>query len=53
MLSSTEHEIFLLIKVKMPTIVGILTFMSGNINILDLSEPKKAEILDFVLLMSI
>ena len=31
----------------MPTIVGILTFMSGENNILDLSEPKKAEFLEF------
>ena len=29
MLNSTEHEIILLINVKMPTIVGILTFMSS------------------------
>ena len=28
MLNSAEHEHFLLINVKMPTIVGILTFMS-------------------------
>ena len=28
MLNSAEHEIFLLINVKMPTIVGILTFIS-------------------------
>ena len=28
MLNSAEHEIILLINVKMPTIVGILTFMS-------------------------
>ena len=28
MLNSGEHEIFLFINVKMPTIVGILTFMS-------------------------
>ena len=32
---------FLLINVKMPTIVGILTFMSRKNNILGLSEPKK------------
>ena len=31
---------FLLINVKMPTIVGILTFMSRKNSILDLSEPK-------------
>ena len=44
MLNSTEHEIFLLINVKMPTTVGILTFMSWkNIN-LGLSEPEKGPI---------
>ena len=31
---------FLLINVKMPTIVGILTFMSRKNSILGLSEPK-------------
>ena len=46
MLISTDHEIFLLINVKMPTIVGILTFMSGKNNILGLSGSKKAEFLD-------
>ena len=35
---------FLLINVKMPTIVGILTFMSRKNSILDLSEPKKSRI---------
>ena len=44
---------FLLINVKMPTIVGILTFTSGKISILDLSEPKKAEFLDIYILMNI
>ena len=34
-------KFFLLINVKMPTIVGILTFMSGKNSILGLSEPKK------------
>ena len=43
MFNSTEHKIFLLINVKMPTIVGILTFMSMKSSILGLSEPKKAE----------
>ena len=45
---STElsMKFFLLINVKMPTIVGILTFMRGKNNILGLSEPKKAEFLD-------
>ena len=39
-------KIFLLINVKMPTIVGILTFISGKNSILCLSEPKKAKFLD-------
>ena len=34
-------KFFLLINVKMPTTVGILTFMSGKNNILGLSEPNK------------
>ena len=34
-------QFFLLINVKMPTIVGILTLMSRKNNILDLSEPEK------------
>ena len=43
---STQLSIkfFLLIKVKMPTFVGILTFMRGKNSILGLSEPKKAKI---------
>ena len=45
--NSTEHEFFLLINVKMPTIVGILTFMSRKTSIKGLPEPeKKAEFLD-------
>ena len=32
---------FLLINVKMPTIVGILRFMSRKNSILSLSEPEK------------
>ena len=35
-------KFFLLINVKMPTIVGILTFLSGKNRILDLSEPAKS-----------
>ena len=42
MLNSAEHEVFLLINVKMPTIVGILTFMSRKNSILGLSEPEKS-----------
>ena len=37
-------KFFLLINVKMPTIVGILTSMSGKNNILGLSEPKRSHI---------
>ena len=44
---------FLLINVKMPTVVGILTFMSRKNSILCLSEPEKAEFLDIFILMSI
>ena len=36
-------KFFLLINVKMPTIVGIFTFMSGKNSILGLSEPKKSQ----------
>ena len=39
-------EFLLLINVKMPTIVGVLTVMSGKYSILGLSEPKIAEFLD-------
>ena len=41
MLNSAEHEIVLLINVKMPTNVGILTFASRKNSILGLSEPEK------------
>ena len=45
MLNSTEHKIFPAHKCfKMPTIVGILTFMSMKNSILGLSEPKKSRI---------
>ena len=37
-------KFFLLKNVKMPTIVGILTFRSGKNSILGLSEPKKGRI---------
>ena len=41
-------KFFLLINVKMPTYIGILTFMSRKNSILGLSEPEKknAEFLD-------
>ena len=35
-------KIFQLTNVKMPTIVGILTFMCGKNSILGLFEPKKS-----------
>ena len=50
MLNWTEHEIFLLINVKLPTIVGILTFMCGKNSILGLSEPEKCWLLDILYL---
>ena len=50
MLNPIEHEILPLINVKMPTIVGILTCMSGKENILGLNGPKKAEFLDIFIL---
>ena len=37
-------KFFLLINVKMPTIVGILTFMSGKNSSLGLSEPERSQI---------
>ena len=43
-------KFFLLINVKMPTIVGILTFMSVKNSILGLSEPKKTIFLMFLYL---
>ena len=41
MLNSAEHELFMLINVEMPTVVGILTFMSRKNSFLDFSEPEK------------
>ena len=46
-------KFFLLINIKMPTVVGILTFMNGKNSILALSEPKKAKFLDIFILMRI
>ena len=37
-----SKKFFLLINVKMPTTVGILTFMSGKNSLLHLSEPEKS-----------
>ena len=37
-------KFFRLINVKMPTIVGILTFMSRKNSIPGLSEPKRSQI---------
>ena len=46
-------KFFLLINVKMPTIVGIFTFMSRKNSNLGLSKPKKAKFLDIGIVMSI
>ena len=44
-------KFFLLINVKMPTIVGILTFMSMKNSIIGFSEPeKKAEFVDIFII---
>ena len=45
-------KFFLLINVKMPTIVGILTFMNRKNSILSLSEPENADFLDIFIHMS-
>ena len=41
MLSSTEHEVCLLINVEMPTINGISTFISRRNSVLGLSDRLK------------
>ena len=46
-------KFFLLINVKMPTIVGILTFMSRKNSIRGFSDLKEAKFLDIFILMSI
>ena len=52
--SQLSMKFFLLINVKMPTTVGILTFMNRKNTILGLSEPEeKVECLDIYILMSI
>ena len=43
-LTQLSMKFFVLINVKMPTIVGILTFMSGKKCILCLSEPRNSRI---------
>ena len=47
-LTQLSMEFSPLINVKMPTIVGIFICMSGKNNMLGLTEPKKAEFLDFL-----
>ena len=47
MLDLIEHEFFPLIHVKMPTIVGMLTCVSGKNNILGLTELNKGQIFYF------
>ena len=46
-------KFFLLINVKMPTIVGLLTFMSMKNSILGLSDPQNAEFFYIFILLSI
>ena len=44
-------KFFLLINVKMPTVVGVLTFMSRKNSILGLSKPEKANFLEIYILI--
>ena len=53
MQNSAEHDFFLLINIKMPIIVGILTSMCRRKSILGLSEPKKAKFLNMFTLTNI
>ena len=46
-------KFFLLINVKVPTLVSILTYMSRKNSIISLSEPEKSKFLDIFILMSI
>ena len=50
---STQLKIFLLMNVKMPTTVGILTFMSRKIAFSAYLSLKNAEFLDIFILMRI
>ena len=54
MLNSAEHDFFLLMNVKMPKIVGILTFMGRKNSILNLSKPEIKKLnFDIFIVMSI
>ena len=44
LITDSFYVVFLLINVKMQTIVGILTFMNGKNSTLGLSEQKKKKI---------
>ena len=48
-----SRKFFLLINVKMPTIVAILTFMSRKIAFSAYLSLKKGEFLDIFILMSV
>ena len=50
MLNSPEHELFLFINVKMPTIIGIVTFMSEEIVVKAYLSLKKPNFLIFIYL---
>ena len=50
MLNAAEHDFFLLINVTMPTIVGILIFMSRKNSSLGLSEPANTALHDILYL---
>ena len=52
---STQQSMkfFLLTNVKMPTMIGISTFLSKKNGFIGLSEPEKAKFLDIFILLSI
>ena len=43
---------FLLINIKLSTIVGIITFMTRKNRVIGLSESEKAEFLDIFIIMT-
>ena len=52
MLNSAEHEFILLINVKMPTIVGILTFISMINKTSESLKARKVNIFQYYSFMS-
>ena len=53
MVNPAEYEHFLLINIKMPSILGISTFMDRKTSILGLSEPDKNKYIDIFMFLNI